>query len=215
MTFAVSLTAHRAARSIRAVNPANAVSSARIAFSPLFFVSAVLPQWVSAELSVASTVALWVLFVLIEASDVADGLVARKLGTVTDFGKILDPFADVISRLTYFGVFASGLIMPMWMFMLILYRETGITFLRAMLLRDGIALGARPGGKLKSVVYAISAGLGIVVMMTRRHEAFFAYRFTAQWIAYGAFLVAVLISWASFADYLVVTRRMYRDRSAT
>ena len=52
-----------------------------------------------------STVVLWVLFVVIELSDVFDGMVARRRQIVSDLGKLLDPFADVVSRLTYFIVF--------------------------------------------------------------------------------------------------------------
>lgn len=194
------------------MNLANAVSASRIVFSPIFFVVAFLPRWVPGRFALFSTVVVWVLFVLIELTDLADGMIARSSGTVSDFGKILDPFADVISRLTYFAVFASFLIMPMWMFVLIMYRETSIIFIRAMLIRDGVTLAARPGGKAKAVIYAISSAIGLAVLMNQRLGTLQQFGFVPQWIAFGAFAVAVLFSWGSFIDYLVVVRRHYRDR---
>ena len=40
---------------------------------------------------------LWALFLVIEVSDLFDGLAARRNGTVSDFGKLFDPYADLIT----------------------------------------------------------------------------------------------------------------------
>jgi len=63
-----------------------------------------------------------------ELSDFVDGRLARRDNQVTAFGKLFDPFADVISRVTYFLAFASIGIMPLWVFLVVLYREFGILF---------------------------------------------------------------------------------------
>ena len=63
---------------------------------------------------VVSVVVLWSLFILIELSDLLDGAAARKLNTVSGFGKLFDPFADVFARLTYFVCFSYTGIMPLW-----------------------------------------------------------------------------------------------------
>ena len=57
---------------------------------------------------------LWGLFLVIEVSDLFDGLAARRTGTVSDFGKLFDPYADVFARITYFVCFALDGIMPAW-----------------------------------------------------------------------------------------------------
>lgn len=160
-----------------------------------------------------STVVLWILFAFIEISDVLDGAVARSQGIVSDVGKLLDPFADVVSRLTYFVVFAAFSIMPVWMFLLILYREVGIIFVRMMMIRDGVALAARKGGKTKAVMYAVSAGLGLVMLMHVRLGLFHMLMPALPWVVLGAFGLSVFLSWASFIDYLVILYRHYTQPS--
>lgn len=195
------------------MNIANAVTSLRLVLSPVFFVFAFLPIWAGGAFAVLSTVVLWLLFAFIEISDVLDGMVARSQGIVSDVGKLLDPFADVVSRLTYFVVFTAFSIMPVWMFLLILYREVGIIFVRMLMIRDGIALAARTGGKTKAVMYAVSAGLGLLMLMHVRLGTFHYLMPALPWAVLGAFGLSVLLAWASFIDYLIILGRHYRHTS--
>ncbi len=195
------------------MNAANALTSLRLVLSPIFFFFAYLPYWTSGRFAVLSTVILWTVFVLVEASDILDGAVARSRGIVSDLGKLLDPFADVISRLTYFLIFAVFNIMPVWMFVLIMYREVGITFVRMMMMRDGVALAARTGGKTKAVMYAISSGLGLLMLMHLRLQNLHGFMPWLPWVTFAAFGLSVLLSWGSFVDYLIILRRHYADRA--
>lgn len=192
------------------VNAANALTSLRLVLSPVFFIFAYLPLWGGGQLAVLSMVVLWLLFLFIEVSDILDGVVARSQGIVSDVGKLLDPFADVVSRLTYFVVFTAFSIMPVWMFLLILYREVGIIFVRMLMIRDGIALAARAGGKTKAVMYAVSSGLGLLLLMHVRLGVFHGLMPALPWVVLGAFGLSVLLSWASFVDYLIILYRHYR-----
>jgi CDP-diacylglycerol--glycerol-3-phosphate 3-phosphatidyltransferase len=194
------------------VNIANALTSLRLVLSPVFFVFAFLPYWTSGRFALLSTVILWTIFVLVELSDILDGAVARAQGIVSDLGKLLDPFADVVSRLTYFVVFAVFGIMPVWMFVLIMWREVGIIFVRMMMMRDGVALAARKGGKTKAVMYAVSSGFGLLMLMHLRLQNLHGFMPWLPWVTMGAFLVAVLLAWGSFIDYLIILRRHYADK---
>ncbi len=196
------------------MNIANAITSLRLYLSPLFFVLAFLPYWMPGRFVVVTTALLWALFVIIELSDLFDGMVARRQKIVSDLGKLLDPFADVVSRLTYFVVFAFFGIMPVWMFVLILYREVGIIFVRMMMMKDGVALAARKGGKLKAVMYAVSASLGLLMLMHMRMDNLSVLMSFLRPVTLGAFGVAVFLSWASMTDYLIILRRHYRNRTA-
>lgn len=194
------------------MNIANLLTSLRIVLSPVFFVFAFLPLWGGSGFAPVSVVALWVLFIVIELTDLFDGITARALGIVSDLGKLLDPFSDVVSRLTYFIVFTAFSIMPVWMFTLILYREVGIIFVRMMMTREGIALAARAGGKLKAVLYAVSTALGLLMLTHVRLGIFHNLMPTLPWVVLGTFGAAVLVAWISFADYLILVIRHFKNK---
>lgn len=177
------------------------MTTLRLFASPLLFIAAYVPFWTSGRFALGAVIVCWVLFVLIELSDMLDGLLARTQDIVTDFGALWDPFADVVSRLTYFAVFAGFSIVPMWMFMLILYREFGMLFVRGLMLRDGVVVSARIGGKLKAVSYAITGVVGLLLYTRIQLGVLFTIRWLA-WYANGAMLLSVVLAWVSFLDYM-------------
>lgn len=140
----------------------NKITLLRILVSPLFFILFFLPRW-TAYSALWLTVGVWAVWGVIELSDIADGYAARKLGLVSDIGKLFDPFADVVSRLTFFFCFTSAGLMPTWIFIILLYRELGITFLRIFALSKGKTVGANAAGKIKAVFYSISAAGGLLL----------------------------------------------------
>ena len=157
------------------------------------------------DFRVTGIVLLWLLFALIELSDVLDGAVARGRGTVTDVGKILDPFADVVSKITYFACLLTAGIVPLWFLLVVLYREFGIILVRMILYRDGIALAARLAGKLKTWLYAITAATGILLLSLEFPPALT----TAMTVL---LIVTALTSVGSFVEYLTLFLREKRAR---
>jgi CDP-diacylglycerol--glycerol-3-phosphate 3-phosphatidyltransferase len=123
-----------------------------------------------------------VLFVLITATDALDGYYARKLGQVSDFGRIADPAADKVIICGSF-VFLSAVhwgrtLVPPWIVVAILAREFIVTALRGYMERIGQAFGADPAGKLKMVAQCV--GIGAVLLyrivtdatgVTERHSS--------------------------------------------
>mgnify|MGYP006283184949 FL=1 len=192
------------------MNLANALTASRLVLSPVFFVLFFLPEW-TGSYQLVTVILLWVVFLAIEISDVLDGAVARKQNIVSDLGKLFDPFADVISRLTYFITFAAVGIMPVWIVLLILYREYTIIFLRMMMYRTGTAMAARKGGKLKAVFYAVAGGAGILVAMARWIDSLSPYQGPIEIFALVVFLVALFLAYLSLSDYLIVFFRHMRN----
>lgn len=93
---------------------------------------------------------------LSEVSDVFDGLLARRYNKVTDLGKLLDPMADSIFRLSVFLALTQGVIqLPLLLVCVFFYRDIVISTLRALCGLRGFALAARLSGKIKAVVQAI------------------------------------------------------------
>jgi CDP-diacylglycerol--glycerol-3-phosphate 3-phosphatidyltransferase len=188
---------------------ADKLTASRLALAPLFFAAY---EWGACFGAVFQVVALWALFLAIEFSDLLDGLAARRTGTVSDFGKLFDPYADVFARITYFVCFALGGIMPAWVLIIILYRELSINFVRMLLAQRGIAMGARPGGKLKSATYMAAGAASLLLASAAKLDLFPGIRAPFAVAIYALYILAALLALASFADYLVQYRRLSAPR---
>jgi len=63
-------------------------------------------------------------YLLIGATDVADGAIARKWGPRTEFGVVVDPLADVFATAGVFALLAARGLVPGWLLGLLLARYT-------------------------------------------------------------------------------------------
>lgn len=107
---------------------------------------------------------LWSLgcFVALMITDKLDGDIARAKNLVTDFGKIADPIADkalISTALICLNINGS---LPVWVTIVILVREIGITIWRMFELRKGNVVPASKGGKLKTVLQTIAVTLFLI-----------------------------------------------------
>ena len=101
----------------------------------------------------------WATLVFVAAilTDRYDGLIARRTGQVTEFGKLADPIADkALTGTALIGLSVLGLL-PWWVTGVILVREVGVTLLRFWVIRHGVIAASR-GGKLKTVLQALAIG---------------------------------------------------------
>jgi len=145
----------------------------------------------------------WIVFLVIEVSDLLDGYLARRLGQESELGKVLDPLADTLCRLTYFIALAGAGIFPLWMLLVLVYRDFAVAYIRVAVSRAGVMMAARITGKLKAWVYAIAAGGGILVFSLRSLGWLGAWLPALEWLSFGLFLAAVGIAAWSFVDYAV------------
>ncbi len=102
---------------------------------------------------------LLVLTVAVEISDILDGRLARKLGQVSNLGKILDPYADATFHLTVLLCMASdawGTWVPLWMVMVTYYREVVVHVVRSLGQEQGLYIHAHWTGKAKTTVLGIA-----------------------------------------------------------
>ena len=99
-----------------------------------------------------------------EVSDGLDGYFARKWKQVSDFGKLMDPYADSAFRLTVLFSFAGSIHrwVPLWTVVVLLYRDVLTSVLRTFAMKRGVALAARVSGKLK----AVSQAAAIISILT-------------------------------------------------
>lgn len=145
------------------MNLPNRLTVTRLVIAPFFFALFFLPEIFPAVSPVLYAAVLIVLYGVMELTDLLDGKIARKRKLVTDLGKVLDPFADVISHLTFFTCMLSVGIMPVWAFVLILWREFAQSFTRMLLMGKGKAMAANIFGKAKTCLYAFSCICGFAL----------------------------------------------------
>ena len=97
---------------------------------------------------------IWATFVFIIASitDIFDGLLARRFGVVTNFGKIMDPLADkLLTLLALIALISEPIkMMSAYVFYIILFREVMITLLRHYYTLKKIYIPANVWGKVKT-----------------------------------------------------------------
>ena len=183
----------------------------RVVLSPVFFIIYLLPvffpRWFPGPRSAAWTApVLWIIFIVSELTDMFDGMAARRRSEVSDFGKLFDPFADTLMQITCFLCFVIDGVFSAVLFLLVIYREFGILFIRNLMLQKGVAMGARLGGKIKTVAYIISGGAALLAVGLRRLGLFESLYPWIRTAARVMFLIAVILSLLSFFDYLAVYR---------
>ncbi len=138
----------------RGIRLANLLTLSRIALSPVF-VWAFLQGHVDGHAAWAQWTALAVA-VSFELTDAFDGWVARVRNEVSDFGKILDPLADGISRFTVFLCFLAAGYADVWSVAIVFWRDAVVSMLRVVAAGQDVVVAARTWGKAKAVVQAVA-----------------------------------------------------------
>ncbi|MBB6482752.1 CDP-diacylglycerol--glycerol-3-phosphate 3-phosphatidyltransferase [Spirochaeta isovalerica] len=145
---------------------------------------------------------LWIMFIVMEVTDVLDGHIARKYNLVSDVGKLMDPFADVIARVTYFICFFSFGIMPLWALIIIVWREYFIMFIRMLIAKEGTALAASIWGKSKAVTYFVSGILAHIAITLNVIYVDYKFKIFVDLALYVLFVLSALSALFSFLSYL-------------
>jgi CDP-diacylglycerol---glycerol-3-phosphate 3-phosphatidyltransferase len=93
-----------------------------------------------------------VVFALASLTDGLDGYFARSRGSITTFGKLMDPLAD---KLLIVGALVSLVSLgrlEAWVAMVIIAREVAVTILRTIAAERGLVIAASWLGKAKTVL---------------------------------------------------------------
>ncbi|MEO7167442.1 MAG: CDP-diacylglycerol--glycerol-3-phosphate 3-phosphatidyltransferase [Spartobacteria bacterium] len=125
------------------MNWPNRLTLGRLALT-VFFVLSLGSAW-----TYARTIAL-VLFVLAGISDYLDGEIARRYGSVTKFGKLMDPLVDKVMMAAAFICLVPLGAVPAWVATIVVARDFLITGLRLLASSEGIVLPAEKLGKQKT-----------------------------------------------------------------
>ncbi|HMT48852.1 CDP-diacylglycerol--glycerol-3-phosphate 3-phosphatidyltransferase [uncultured Dietzia sp.] len=184
----------RSGTEVPVLNIANVLTVVRIVLVPvflvLFFVADAQDAW--------WRVGAFLVFLVAMGTDYVDGYLARRLGLVTDFGKIADPIAD--KALMAAAMISLSLVGELfwWVTIVILVREVGITLWRLFGVDHVVA--ASRGGKLKTVTQTV--GLGMLILPLPR------WVWPIEWAVIG---VALVLTVYTGIDYLVKARQAARS----
>ncbi|MDD5044963.1 MAG: CDP-diacylglycerol--glycerol-3-phosphate 3-phosphatidyltransferase [Candidatus Omnitrophica bacterium] len=155
-----------------------------------------------------------IIFIIAAVTDFCDGWLANKNNMTTDFGKLMDPFADKILILAAFAAFVQMQLVEAWMFLIILARELLVTSLRLFaLLNKGKVLSASKSGKHKTAyqMFAIFIILGFIVL---KEAMLKFYTWNPAWEkifrqgVYVLMLIAVVLTLNSGLRYLWKNRKI-------
>ena len=92
--------------------------------------------------------------VYFEATDWVDGAIARKLNQVSTVGKLLDPRCDTLSRFTIFLTLMAAGVIPLWMILILFFRDMIVAYIRVAAATMNFVMSARNTGKIKAAVQA-------------------------------------------------------------
>jgi CDP-diacylglycerol--glycerol-3-phosphate 3-phosphatidyltransferase len=174
------------------INVANLLTVSRLVLIPVFLLALFAGDGHSILWRIVATG----VFVVASITDNLDGRLARKLGLVTDFGKLADPIADK----ALIGAALIGLSMlgdlPWWVTVVIAVRELGVTLLRFWVIRYGVIPASR-GGKWKTLLQIVAIGLFLLPLP--------AYANVLSWLVMG---VALVLTVVTGLDYVVRALRL-------
>ena len=142
------------------MNLPNKLTLLRLIMVPFFMAAMALPELIELSPAVHNTCNIIgvSLFILASVTDFLDGMIARRCGLVTNFGKFMDPLAD---KLMVIGAMLMILyksdyefIHPLfvWTTVAVIFRELTVTGIRLLAVQgDGKVIAANLLGKIKTV----------------------------------------------------------------
>ncbi|HEY7934814.1 MAG TPA: CDP-diacylglycerol--glycerol-3-phosphate 3-phosphatidyltransferase [Solirubrobacteraceae bacterium] len=139
-----------------------------------------------------------VVFALASLTDFVDGYLARARGSITTFGKLMDPLADKLLIVAALVSLVSLHRLAAWVAMVIITRELAVTVLRMGATQAGVVMAASMFGKIKTCLQ-IAAILAVIAF--HHHPAWVSL------LVYAAVLVTVL----SGLDFFFGLRRRIQE----
>jgi len=171
----------------------NVITAARLPLAPIavFF----MVQGTTLGIVVASVLAL-----LLEATDVLDGQIARRYGVVSAFGKLFDPFSDAVTRYTLFlGMYAIG-VADLWMLVALFFRDSSVSFFRSVAAVRQVVVAARTSGKVKAVVQGAGTQLIFLSLLVDRLWPELGW---PEWLPHATMWGITVVTLWSLFDYFI------------
>ena len=195
----------------------NIFTFARILLTPAFLFSLFEKTTASGFLSIA-------LFALLAITDCLDGYFARKWQVQTSFGEFMDPLAD---KILVCGAFVSfllipGFVIPVWLVILILFRELFVTILRVVATKRSKPIKTEYAGKVKTVFQMFTIFCLLFLLLLKKlyfplvstedaQKLQWTMSFGGFWGSALFFLPTVLVALSAFLALLSMVQYLFKN----
>lgn len=180
----------------KSLNVPNTLSLIRVFMVPAFVATLIFMR----DIPVWGIIIPIIIYALTALTDMLDGQIARRCNLVTDFGKFIDPLADkfmVLSSMIailVWMILRNEVVMSIifvWVVLIILLRELGVTSLRLVVAgKSGIVVAASWLGKIKTV----SQMVGTVIILIEPMIPYFCDNHILSYICMGIMAFTTLFS---------------------
>lgn len=188
------------------MNAATRLTVSRLAMGPLFFLAfaGYRPSGVTTPAgSIIHPLLALAIIIASELTDFFDGRIARRLGTDSLLGELLDGFADSLARLSFLTCFWALRLVPSWMVLIAYYHDASGFFLRNLASGQNLVLRRRTSGRVMEAMLAALAPV-VVGSMILWHllQPAMAWSVVEQ-LAWWATLAVGIVAVFSAVDYVV------------
>ncbi len=154
-----------------------------------------------------------ILFLIASLTDLFDGILARKLQVVSEFGKFMDPLADKILVNSTFITLNILDVMPIWITAVVILRDIVVTLLRWGMLANGVSMSTSHVAKLKTTFQYISMYVGLVFILLGHFESLDAIvAWVEEWfVTETIFVLTGLVTAYTGFNYLWINRAFLKS----
>ena len=140
-------------------------------------------------------------------SDYYDGILARKIGKETTFGKFMDPISDKILVLAPLVALVDIGLIPLWIVLIVFIREILMMGMRSLAAAQGIILGANWFGKTKGIVQYTVIIVSLILLSI--NEVYIVPLMVE--IIYGMALVLVTMTFFTAVMVFVRNKKVFEE----
>ncbi len=137
-----------------------------------------------------------IIFIVAGVTDFFDGEIARRYGTVTNFGKLMDPLVDKVMMAAAFICLVPFKAIPAWVATIVVARDFLITGLRLLASTRGLVLPAERLGKHKTSwqIITILFFLGLLSARELNYADATSSWWQHAWNEGGRWLIWIMVS---------------------
>lgn len=147
----------------------NQLTTLRIILTPIFLLLFISDDPYLIQVSL-------VVYLFAAFTDWYDGWLARKFNYITTWGKFMDPLADKILTSTAFFAFVAIGVLPLWMVIIVVFRDVIVTSLRLFAEWKKKSFTTSKTAKVKTVTQMIFI-FYLLIVFTLKNNVFLSEKF--------------------------------------